>query len=261
MSGIGIDRDAGRALFCKEKNKRNIRTAGISCRLCRHRQDPVPAGKDPYGRRMVLEEGKEDPSVSVKAKDQKKGSYSFRVIKKNGKSRVFTLKLKKKTYSITVNKAQKQKNNYYSLGVKNPSLKKGSSAVLQPKGSKAAEVWHLESAGGSRFRLKNENSGLYLTAKSSIKKGTLFTQRKYSDADSGQIYRCYPAGSRYYYIKNEMVKEYLYVEGDSLKSGIRDNKKQWKFTFTSIARPAPRFTVTGETYPVSLNYGRAFSVK
>ncbi len=72
MSGIGIDRDAGRALFCKEKNKRNIRTAGISCRLCRHRQDPVPAGKDPYGRRMVLEEGKEDLSVSVKAKDQKK---------------------------------------------------------------------------------------------------------------------------------------------------------------------------------------------
>ncbi len=257
--------------FAKKKTKETLEqleSAVASAATGRIQYQP---GKIRTAAGWYWRKAKRIPLSASKLKIRKKGSYSFRVIKKNGKSRVFTLKLKKKTYSITVNKAQKQKNNYYSLGVKgdrsrtlgvkNPSLKKGSSAVLQPKGSKAAEVWHLESAGGSRFRLKNENSGLYLTAKSSVKKGTLFTQRKYSDADSGQIYRCYPAGSRYYYIKNEMVKEYLYVEGDSLKSGIRDNKKQWKFTFTSIARPAPRFTVTGETYPVSLNYGRAFSIK
>lgn len=209
--------------------------------------------------------------TAVKLKVRKKGKYTFRIIKKNGKSKLFTLKLDKKTYPVTVNTAKKQKTGYYmlglkgdtsrALGIKDSVLKKGASAFMQPRGSTAAEVWVLESAGGKGFRLKNENSGLYLTAKSSRKKGTVFAQRKYSDSNRGQIYQCYPVDSNYFYIKNLLTKEYLYVAGDSLKSGIRDNKKQWKFKITSLPRPVPRVTVTGETYPVSLYYGRAFSIK
>ena len=205
-----------------------------------------------------------------KLKIKKKGSYTFRITKSSGKYKLFTLHLKKKTYPVSVNTSVKQKKGYYllvpksnttqALGTKESSLLSGSGIVQQPKGQTAAGVWQLEPAGGNRFRLKNANSGLYLTGKMTKKKTTV-TQKKLDSSNKGQLYYCYSSGGSWYYIKNVLTKEYLNIEGGILNGTIRHNDKAWKFQLVEVAQPESRLAVTGETYPVTLEAGSAFSLK
>lgn len=205
-----------------------------------------------------------------KLKIRKKGSYTFRITKTSGKSRLFTLQLKKMTYPITVNTSVKQNKGHYLLisksntthafGVRESSLLKGSEIVQQPKGQTAAGIWQLEPAGGSKFRLKNSNSGLYLTGKKTKQK-TVITQKKLDASNKGQLYRCYSAGGAWYYIKNVLTKEFLSAERGILSGTLRHNDKAWKFQLMKVPQPESRITVTGETYPVSLICGKAFSLK
>ena len=205
-----------------------------------------------------------------KLKIKKKGSYTFRITKSSGKYKLFTLHLKKKTYPVSVNTSVKQKKGYYllvpksnttqALGTKESSLLSGSGIVQQPKGQTAAGVWQLEPAGGNRFRLKNANSGLYLTGKKTKKKTTV-TQKKLDNSNNGQLYYCYSAGGSWYYIKNKLTKEYLNIEGGILNGTLRHNDKAWKFQLVEVAQPESRLAVTGETYPVTLEAGSAFSLK
>lgn len=211
-------------------------------------------------------------------KIRKKGWYTFRIAKKSGKYKLITVRLKRMTYSITVNTPQKQKSGYYylspksntaqGLGIKDSSLSKGEVVSLEKRGSTAGGVWLLEMAGGTRFRLKNANSGLYLTGRATKQNrsdsdlaGTAFSQRKYNAKNTGQVFRCYPAGGRNYYIKNLLTKQYLNLSGSSLTGAARKNDKAWKFRFFSVDGPVSRAVVKNETAPVSLLYGKAFSLR
>lgn len=228
------------------------------------------AGKVASGGRHYWRSAKKISRSASKLKIGKKGIYTFRITKTSGKYKLFTLRLKKKTYDITVNTSVKQKKGNYllvpkssqanALGTKESSLLKGSEIVLQPKGQNAAGIWQLEPAGGSKFRLKNTNSGLYLTGKKTKQK-TMVTQKKMDSSDQGQLYRCYSSGGAWYYIKNVLTKEYLNIESGVLRGGSRHNDKAWKFRLVEAAQPESQFRVTGETYPVSLVCGSAFSLR
>ena len=228
------------------------------------------AGKVASVGRHYWRSAKKISRSASKLKIGKKGIYTFRITKTSGKYKLFTLRLKKKTYDITVNISVKQKKGNYllvpkssqtnALGTKESSLLKGSEIVLQPKGQNAAGIWQLEPAGGNKFRLKNTNSGLYLTGKKTKQK-TMVTQKKMASSDQGQLYRCYSSGGAWYYIKNVLTKEYLNIEGGVLSGGSRHNDKAWKFRLVEAAQPESQFRVTGETYPVSLVCGSAFSLR
>ncbi len=275
--------DAGTALFCcpevsagigkagVSKKKITNGTAGVGSGVCRYKKDPVSVRDGAFRCRVAMAKGKETVAGGIQIEDQKERKIYVQDHKAVREISAAYTETEKKTYSITVNKAVKQKAGYYSLvlksdtscvlGIKDAALAKGAAGCRQPKGGTAAGVWHLESAGGTGFRLKNENSGLYLTGGLSKKNGAVYTQRKYSAGNKGQIYRCYPARGSYYYIKNVLTKEYLYINGTSLGSGGRDNKKAWKFKFSAQAKPVSWMTVSGETCPVSLEFGKAFPVK
>ncbi|MCI8792210.1 MAG: RICIN domain-containing protein [Eubacterium sp.] len=228
------------------------------------------AGKSSSAQGRYWRGAKKLSVTASRLKIRKKGWYTFRVMKASGKYRVFTLRLKKKTYPVSVNTPVKQKAGHYllvpkssrtqALGTRGASLLGGCGTALQPKGQSAAGVWLLEPAGGTAFRLKNCNSGLYLTCRESKKK-RLVTQNKGNPSNRGQLYRCYSAGGAYYYIRNVLTGEYLNVSGGSLSRDPRHSGRAWKFRLSETGRPQSRFAVEGETYPVSLVCGKAFSLK
>ncbi len=210
------------------------------------------------------------PLSAARLTIRKKGWYTFRVMKTSGKYRLFSLRLRRKAYPVPVNTPAMQRAGYYllipksgtaqALGTKEDSLLAGSETVLQTRGRSAAGVWQLEPAGGTAFRLKNGNSGLYLTCRKSKKK-RLATQEKGNSSSKGQLYRCYSAGGAYYYIRNVLTKEYLNTAGGSLGRAPRHSGKAWKFRLAVTGQPQSRFAVEGETYPVSLVCGKAFSLR
>ena len=110
---------------------------------------------------------------SAKLNIGKKGWYTFRIKKVTGKYKLVSAKLKKKQYVFSCNSAVKQEPGYYYLVPRSERDKilapeqnaasEGTPVTSEDKSSFASEVWHLESAGQKNFRLKNVNSGLYLT--------------------------------------------------------------------------------------------------
>jgi hypothetical protein len=212
--------------------------------------------------------------LSLSAKNltiSKKGWYTFRITKTSGKYKLFQLKLKKKTYQIRANTPLKKNAGTYflvsksketqGLQIRNSALTEGADVLLGTKTALASCVWQLESAGGTKFRLKNVNSGLYLGSGANGST-TKMVQKKFDKSDKDLVFQCMFAGGSYVYLKNIKTKKYLYIDGNNIYSGSRQKKTEWKFRFVSAVLPEGTVSVSSDvTYPVSLVFGSAFSLK
>lgn len=201
---------------------------------------------------------------------KKKGWYSVLVTKKSGKKTVANIYLDKKTYNIPCNTSLKQQEGYYAvipksnllqaMEVQNSTLQKGGNVSLWFRGDSACRSWQLESAGGKNFRLKNANSGLYLSDTVSGKKSGNARQVARSEKDKAQIFRAYSAGAGYVYLKCIGTKQYLHTEKNNLEFSPRKKAKAWKFKFVSVRCPQSHVSITGGTYPMALQEGASFTL-
>lgn len=237
------------------------------------------AGKISSKKSQLWKKSKTLSLSAAKLKITKKGWYTFRVTTTKGQYKIFNAKLNKKTYAITVNTVVSQKAGYYYLvpksntaqavEVQNASLSAGGNVSVWLRGSAACRVWKLESAGGKRFRLKNVNSGLYLGSAGFEKRTygeaqNLFSmvQKAYQAKDTDLMYKSLSAGGNYVYIKNEKTKQFLHTEGNNVVSCSRKNNKAWKYKLVPAVMPASKAVAdSSTTYPTSLLYGSAFSLK
>ena len=205
-------------------------------------------------------------SVAIK----RKGWYTICVTTKSGKKKLTELYFYKKNYEITMNKRVRLPegdyyivpggNKEYAVEVQNASLRSGGNVSIWKRGDCACRVWKLESAGGSKIRLKNVNSGLYLTCRE--KKGTYqAVQKKKSGKNENQIFSLYDAGAGYTYIKCKGTKQFLHVDGNDLEFSSRKRQKAWKYKWEQTGTPVSSAMVTGATYPTSLNAGSSFTLK
>ena len=119
-------------------------------------------------------------------------------------------------------------------------------------------MWKVESAGGKKIRLKNENSSLYLTYH---KASNSLVQKKYSKKDNNQIFSLYQGSGGSTYLKCVGAKAFVCSEGNTLTLGTRKRNKKWRFVWEKIAKPTPAAFVSGATYPARLLVGHAFTLK
>ena len=201
---------------------------------------------------------------------KRKGWYTICVTTKSGKKKLTDLYFYKKNYEITMNKRVRLPegdyyivpcgNKEYAVEVQNASLSSGGNVSIWKRGDCACRVWKLESAGGSKIRLKNVNSGLYLTCRE--KKGIYqAVQKKKSGKNENQIFSLYDAGAGYTYIKCKGTKQFLHVDGNDLEFSSRKRQKAWKYKWEQTETPVSSAMVTGATYPTSLNVGSSFTLK
>lgn len=201
---------------------------------------------------------------------RKKGWYTICVTTKSGKRKLTPVYFYKKTYEIPMNRIREVEAGYYyvvprtdqekTVEIQNASLAKGEEAVVNKRGDYACQVWQLESAGGSKFRLKNVNSGMYLSCVK--KKGSYIARQKaYAAKSKAQMFRLYEAGGHYTYIKSIESKKYLRQEGDHLAFTDRKKKKDWKFRWEKTECPASFAMVTNAAYPTELSPGNAFTLQ
>ena len=97
-------------------------------------------------------------------------------------------------------------------------------------------MWKVESAGGKKIRLKNENSSLYLTYH---KASNSLVQKKYSKKDNNQIFSLYQGSGGSTYLKCVGAKAFVCAEGNTLTLGTRKRNKKWRFVWEKIAKPTP----------------------
>ena len=210
------------------------------------------AGRISPNRRIAGKGVKKISLSASKLQIKKKGWYTIRVTTHKKTNKQFYVKLKKKTYKFSINTAVKQKKGYYYVVSKsNTALALGSSAVgkyeLLEKGDFSYQIWQVESAGGKKFRLKNINTGQYVGGDSGTK---------------AYVLKAFSAGGKYFYIKNETTKEFLQIQDNELVLGKRKNAKLHKFRFLTAKNPGSRAVADDTTtYPTSVNYGSAFSLK
>ena len=143
-------------------------------------------------------------------------------------------------------------------GVKNSSLAENAAVSLWTKGDNACRMWKVESAGGKKIRLKNENSSFYLTYH---KASNSLVQKKYSKKDNNQIFSLYQGSGGSTYLKCVGAKAFVCAEGNTLTLGTRKRNKKWRFVWEKIAKPTPAAFVSGATYPARLLVGHAFTLK
>lgn len=200
----------------------------------------------------------------------KKGWYTLCVTTQSGKRKLTSVYFRKKTYEISINKTVAAEAGYYyiiprsdaaqAVEVKNASLAKGGAVSLWKRGDSASRVWKLEPAGGRKFRLKNANSGLYLSCVK--EKGRYHAVQKAGAANSkAQLFRLYEAGGGSVYIKCIGTKTYLQAEENQLFFSARKKKKAWKFTWEKTSCPVSFATVTNATYPTELAEGSSFTLQ
>ena len=201
---------------------------------------------------------------------KRKGWYTLCITTKSGKKKLTELYFYKKNYEITVNKRIRLPEGCYyivpcvkkeyAVEVQNGSLAAGGNISIWTKGDSACRVWKMESAGGSKFRLKNINSGLYLTCRK--KQGNYqAVQKKYSEKSGTQIFSLYDAGAGYTYIKCNGTKQFLHVNGNNLDFSGRKRQRAWKYKWEKTETPVSAAMVAGATYPTSLNAGSSFTLK
>lgn len=198
----------------------------------------------------------------------KKGWYTFCVTKKTGKRKLVCLYFDKKTYRIPINTQVKKAKGYYYLvpasdhsqavEVQGAALSAGANVSVWNRGDAACRVWKLVSAGGSKYRLKNVNSGRYLACR---KKNNNAVQVKYSAKNKSQLFTLYDGGSGYTYIKCAGTKKFLHVDGNNLEFTARRWAKAWKFKWEKTDCPVSCAMVTGATYPTNLELGSAFPLR
>lgn len=217
---------------------------------------------------------KKAKKLSLSAKKlsiKKKGWYSLLVTTRKGKQKVTTVYFSKKTYEIPCNTAVKQKAGYYyivpksntaqAVEIQNASLQKGANASVWLRGDSACRSWKLESAGGSKFRLKNVNSGFYLSAAVGSAKAENAVQAGYSSKNKAQIFKAYAADAGYVYLRCLGNKKYLFVNGNNLEFAARKANKAWKFRMRTSTCPSSLVTIAEGTYPSAIEQGAAFTLE
>lgn len=200
----------------------------------------------------------------------KKGWYTLCVTTKSGKRKLTYLFLYKKTYDIPMNRMRKMEPGYYyvvsrkdskqTVEIPKASLIRGEKVSLNKRNDCACQVWQLVPAGGSKFRLKNVNSGLYLAC---VKKRGVYTarQKAYAKKSKAQIFCLYEAGGSSSYIKSVESKKYLQFQEGNLAFTARKKKKDWKFEWEKTECPVSFATVANATYPVALPFGNSFTLQ
>lgn len=207
---------------------------------------------------------KSEKTLSIK----KKGWYTLCVTTTSGKKKLTHLYFEKKKYEITINQTVHKSVGYYYIAsqdkkelvmeVKNSSMAENAAVSLWTKGDNACRMWKVESAGGKKIRLKNENSSLYLTYH---KASNSLVQKKYSKKDNNQIFSLYQGSGGSTYLKCVGAKAFVCSEGNTLMLGTRKRNKKWRFVWEKIAKPTPAAFVSGATYPARLLVGHAFTLK
>ncbi len=201
---------------------------------------------------------------------KRKGWYTFCITTQTGTKKLFKLYFNKKKYIIRMNKRIYLSEGYYYpvpcgkttdvIDVTNSSLRTGAVVKSNAKADFASQVWKVESAGGKKIRLKNVNSGYYLTCQR--KKGMYrAVQKKKSEKNVNQIFTLYDAGGGRSYIKCRGTKLFLHCDNGTIAFSNRKRQKKWKFYWTETEIPASFAVVSGATYPTNLNVGSAFSLK
>lgn len=210
-------------------------------------------------------------SVTSKAlRLKKKGWYSLLIVTQKGKREIKHVYFHKKMYDIPCNISMKMKEGYYyivpkgkeqmAVEIQNASLQKKANASVWTRGDSACRIWKLEPAEGKTFRLKNINSGYYLSDISDSGKVTNAVQNKYSAKNQTQLFRAYGAGGNYCYLRCTGTKKYLHVVQNDLEFSSRKAQKAWKFQMKMTTCPGSRVTVTDGTYPSALEEGTPFTL-
>lgn len=207
---------------------------------------------------------KSEKTLSIK----KKGTYTLCVTTVSGKKKLVHLYFEKKKYDISINQTDAKQAGYYYIAsqekkelvmeVNQSSLAEKASVSLWTKGDNACRMWKLESAGGKKIRLKNVNSGLYL---SYHKKTNQLIQKKYSKKDKNQIFSLYRGSAGSTYIKNLGAKAFVCADDKALTLGSRSKSKKWRFLWEKTDKPTSAGFVSGATYPARLLLGNAFALK
>lgn len=214
--------------------------------------------------------GKNLPLSAKSFSIKKSGYYSFLITTKKGKREIKTFYLKKKKYDIPSNNPIKQKAGCYyvvpktdstlAMEVQNSSLLKGGNVSVWVRGDAACRSWKIEQVKGKKFRIKNVNSGQYLTdSRNGVSVGNA-VQQPYSATKKEQIFQFYPAGGDYVYIRCVSSKKFLAVKGNNLEFSQRAAKKAWKFKLEPMLYPKSLVRITGGTYPSAIQEGAAFSL-
>lgn len=211
------------------------------------------------------------PLSAKKLSINKKGWYSLLVVTKKGRKEICNVYFYKKGYDIPCNVSVKSKEGYYyivpkinkkqAVEIQNASLTKGANASVWLRGDSACRSWKLESAGGRTFRLKNVNSGYYLSDTLTGKKAGNAIQTEYSVKSHAQLFRAYSAGAGYVYLRCLGSKKYLSVEGNNLVFSERKDKKAWKFKMRETLCPSSLVTIADGTYPSAIEEGSAFTLE
>lgn len=223
---------------------------------------------------VIEEEWKKSSKLPLTAATltiSQKGWYTIRVTKKSGEKKLIYVYLKKKKYTITANTPVKMESGYYYMipkadtekviEVKKASLSQGAKTALHTKGTAASRVWQLVDAGNGRFFLKNVNSGLYLGASSGeTGAGSYFVQKKYKKGDKSVLFEALEGSGKYVLIRCRGNGQFLYTSQTQIIANARGRSKEWKFRFEKVSRPSSSIKATGYSYPVSVNYGQAFTL-
>lgn len=226
-------------------------------------------GKSAYS--ASWEKAKKLPLTAAEIPIRKKGWYSLLVKTQNGKRKVTSVYFRAKTYAIPCNTSVRQKAGYYYIvpksnreqvmEVEDASLLKKANASVGLRRDAACGIWKLESAGGRKFRLKNINSGLYLSDTIGGSGEGNAIQTTYSTKKKAQIFKACSAGGTYTYLRCLGTKNFLHVNGGHLEFVSRRANKAWKFKFEAANCPASLVTISGGTYPSAIQEGASFVLK
>ncbi len=200
----------------------------------------------------------------------KKGWYTFRVTSTKGKKTLLYIKLKKKTYKFKGNNILGvQAGTYYvvsknntkqALEVKDFSLAENASVVTGEKRDAGSCFWQMEPVSGRKFRLKNVNSGLYLSA-TMAENSEVLTQKALAESDKTMIFEGIRAEGSYYYWKSTATKTYLQITENGFVLGKRKNHKSFKFKWVKNKKTASNVSVQDETYPTAIELGKYFILR
>lgn len=212
---------------------------------------------------------KKSLKVSLSAENvrfSKKGWYTFRIMKNDGTAKLLYVRIKKKQYAVAGNRCIRQKEQYgllrvraaeeKVLGIKGDSCLESSGAVFRKESVKPACIWHVEPAGGKRFRLKNENSGLYLT----VQDGTA-VQKKYDKNDKNMIFQAIARETGDFLLRCTGTKQYLSLKGSRLICAERKKTKEAEFFIEKKSRPESDIQAYEYTAPTLIEQGSAFVLK
>lgn len=196
----------------------------------------------------------------------KKGWYTFRVTTKKNKKSLLTVKLKKQTYSLKVNRVTKIEEGYYYLSGKGTaevvfSMEEGSevsgkNVSLAEKDEEAYHVWKVVKTTGKKFRLQNVNSEKYIGITE-----TGIVQSDFSKKDTQSVFQAICAENGYFYLYSVGAKKYLRIKEGALCAGNKKRINAMRFAMTKTEEPKSGVSVTGYTYPTSVLLGSAFTLK